>query len=165
MLKTITRSWREGNSWLEYAALEDSETGKIYRVLNPQEMKVTEVDPVTWKPLDKEAIPVHLVRVYINGVARPESNYYAFGAKSDSANQEQRHTAAARIRAAVENHDMEVDNLNKLLALAYYMGREEAAKEVSDKYNALLAEQTKRAEACRYHKMAATKQNCKGGIL
>lgn len=63
-------------------------------------------------------------------------------------------TAADRIRAAVQNHDMEADDINKLLALAYYMGREEAAKEVSDMYNKHIAEQKKRAEACRYYKMA-----------
>lgn len=61
-----------------------------------------------------------------------------------------------RIKEAVyADKDMEQDSLNKLLALAYYMGREEATHEVSDKYNAVLAEQRKRAEACRYYKMAA----------
>lgn len=65
-------------------------------------------------------------------------------------------TVRDRIKEAVyADKDMEGDSLNKLLALAYYMGREEATRETSDKYNAVLAEQRKRAESCRYHKMAA----------
>lgn len=64
-------------------------------------------------------------------------------------------TVRDRIKEAVyADKDMEQDSLNKLLALAYYMGREEATKEVSDQYNAVLAEQRKRAEACRYYNMA-----------
>ncbi len=65
-------------------------------------------------------------------------------------------TVRNRIKEAVyADKDMESDSLNKLLALAYYMGREEATRETSDKYSAVLAEQRKRAEACRYYKMAA----------
>lgn len=65
-------------------------------------------------------------------------------------------TVRDRIKEAVyADKDMESDNLNKLLALAYYMGREEATRETSDKYNAVLEAQRKRAEACRYYKMAA----------
>ena len=64
--------------------------------------------------------------------------------------------AALQIKEAVyAGKDMESDSLNKLLALAYYIGREEATRETSDKYNAVLEAQRKRAEACRYYKMAA----------
>lgn len=64
-------------------------------------------------------------------------------------------TARNRIKEAVHKSDnKDDDTLDKLLAIAYYMGREEATKEISDKYNALLAEQRRRAEQCRYYKMA-----------
>lgn len=64
-------------------------------------------------------------------------------------------TAIERIRAAVHaDKDMDSDTLDKLLTVAYMMGREEAAREVSDRYNALLAAQNARADACRYHNLA-----------
>lgn len=64
-------------------------------------------------------------------------------------------TIRERVKMALENHDFETDNLDKLIALAYFMGQEEATRRISDRYNAHLAAQHKRAEACRYHKMAA----------
>ena len=51
-------------------------------------------------------------------------------------------------------YDMEVDDWKKLVAMAYYIGRESAVREVSDKYTALIAEQRKRAAECRYPHMA-----------
>lgn len=45
-------------------------------------------------------------------------------------------------------------SLEKLVYIAYFMGREEATREVSDKYSAHIAEQHKRADACRYSRMA-----------
>ena len=63
-------------------------------------------------------------------------------------------TVIERIRKAVDNLNCEEDSLDKLIALAYYIGREEAAREVSDKYNAVLAEQRERADKCRYHNLA-----------
>lgn len=60
-----------------------------------------------------------------------------------------------RIQHALQNHDMEVDSIDKIIAIAYMIGREQAAKEISDKYNDLIAQQNKRAENCRYHKMAS----------
>lgn len=51
-------------------------------------------------------------------------------------------------------YDMEKDDPRKLIAIAYYMGRESADREVSDMYNAHLARQRKRAEKCRYYRMA-----------
>jgi hypothetical protein len=49
---------------------------------------------------------------------------------------------------------MDKDNAAKLIAIAYYMGRESATREVSDKYNALIQGQRERAAACRYHRFA-----------
>lgn len=64
-------------------------------------------------------------------------------------------TIRERVKMALENCDCEQDNLDKIIALAYYMGREKATREISDKYSAHLAAQHERAEACRYYKMAA----------
>ena len=64
-------------------------------------------------------------------------------------------TAIERIRAAVRaDKDMDTDTLDKLLTVAYMMGREEATREVSDRYNALIREQNERADLCRYHHLA-----------
>ena len=51
-------------------------------------------------------------------------------------------------------YSMEIDDPRKLIAIAYYMGRESASREVSDMYAALLREQLDRAEKCRYRHMA-----------
>ena len=64
-------------------------------------------------------------------------------------------TIIERIKQARECHDCDVDNIDKLIYLAYWIGREEAAKSVSDVYAAHIAEQKHRAAECRYHKMAA----------
>lgn len=64
-------------------------------------------------------------------------------------------TIRERVKIALDNCDCEKDDMNKLVALAYYMGREEATRQISDKYSAILEAQHQRAEACRYHKMAA----------
>ena len=45
-------------------------------------------------------------------------------------------------------------SVEKMIFLAYFIGREDAAVEVSDKYAAHIKEQRKRANACRYSKMA-----------
>lgn len=50
--------------------------------------------------------------------------------------------------------DLDADSVEKLVYIAYMMGREKADREVSDLYNSHLAEQRKRAEACRYNHMA-----------
>lgn len=50
--------------------------------------------------------------------------------------------------------DMDKDSVEKLVYIAYMMGREKADREVSDLYNSHLAEQRKRAAACRYNHMA-----------
>lgn len=64
-------------------------------------------------------------------------------------------TLINRVKHACDNCDMEVDSVDKLIAFAYYMGREEATRYVSDKYSAHIARQRERADACRYKHMAA----------
>ena len=51
-------------------------------------------------------------------------------------------------------YDMDVDDWRKLVAMAYYLGREIATKETSDKYKELIHNQRKRANECRYKNMA-----------
>lgn len=53
-----------------------------------------------------------------------------------------------------KGYDMETDDVSKLVAIAYFMGREEAAKEICDKARAVYSEQRERANACRYHNLA-----------
>lgn len=63
-------------------------------------------------------------------------------------------TLINRVKYACDNCDMEVDSVDKLIAFAYYMGREEATRYVSDKYSAHIAQQRERAKSCRYWRMA-----------
>ena len=63
-------------------------------------------------------------------------------------------TIIERVKSAIKASDYENDSLNKLVAMAYYMGREDATRRVSDDYTALIAEQNKRADECRYSRMA-----------
>lgn len=53
------------------------------------------------------------------------------------------------------------DSIDKLIAVAYYMGREQASKEICDKVSDIFAEQKDRAEKSRYHNMA---MNIQGNI-
>ena len=55
---------------------------------------------------------------------------------------------------AKSNIDMKHASFEKMIYTAYYMGREEATREVSDEYAALIQEQRKRANECRYSRMA-----------
>lgn len=64
-------------------------------------------------------------------------------------------TVLEKVRQCVENLDCEKDTAEKLIALAYYIGKEEATREVSDSYKKLLKDQRSRAENCRYKHMAA----------
>ena len=50
--------------------------------------------------------------------------------------------------------DEESDEVLKLMAFAYYAGREQSAKNICDKARAIFAEQRERARQCRYHQMA-----------
>ena len=55
-------------------------------------------------------------------------------------------TIIERVKTALKTGDYEKDSLDKLISMAYYIGRESATKEVSDLYNDLIAEQNKRAD-------------------
>ena len=48
----------------------------------------------------------------------------------------------------------ETPSVEKLIYMAYYIGREEAVKEVSDMYVRHISEQRERAGKCRYRHMA-----------
>lgn len=65
-------------------------------------------------------------------------------------------TTKERIMQIVNNihTDMEADTMEKLICVAYWIGRESATKETSDKYNALIATQNERAEKSRYKHFA-----------
>ena len=54
--------------------------------------------------------------------------------------EEKKMTINERIKQAIENFDSETDNLDKIIALAYFIGREEATNEISDKVNAIFAD-------------------------
>lgn len=43
---------------------------------------------------------------------------------------------------------------NKLIALAYYIGREEGVKRICDKHAAKIAAMRVKARSCRYHNMS-----------
>lgn len=58
------------------------------------------------------------------------------------------------VNGKLNAYSMEVDDARKLVAIAYYMGRESATKEISDKYNALIKSMRRRAKNCRYKNMA-----------
>lgn len=45
-------------------------------------------------------------------------------------------------------------SIEKMIIMAYYIGREEAVKEVANMYNEHIRKQVERAGACRYHNMA-----------
>lgn len=65
-------------------------------------------------------------------------------------------TILERIKIARESNEAwkDEDTLNKLIALAYEIGRESGVKEISDDYTALIASMRERANACRYPHMA-----------
>ncbi|NCB43589.1 MAG: hypothetical protein EOM59_13365 [Clostridia bacterium] len=64
-------------------------------------------------------------------------------------------TILEKVRSLVKNGcDMESDNLEKLVYMAYYIGREAAAKETDNRYVKKISDMRERANACKYHKMA-----------
>lgn len=63
-------------------------------------------------------------------------------------------TVIERVKECVKNLECEKDSIEKVIALAYYIGKEEATREVSDAYTKLIREQRKRADKCRYKHMA-----------
>jgi len=44
--------------------------------------------------------------------------------------------------------------IDGLIAVAYWIGKHDGVKEVCDKHSKILAKMRKRADDCRYHKMA-----------
>ena len=58
------------------------------------------------------------------------------------------------INKEVDFCDSEPADFERMIYYAYYMGMEKGVHDISDKYNALIAEQNDRAKKCRYHKMA-----------
>ena len=54
-------------------------------------------------------------------------------------------TVIERIAECKKCTDFNADTVEKLIALAYYIGREEATREISDKYNAVFKDQKVRA--------------------
>ena len=67
-------------------------------------------------------------------------------------------TIIERVKQALKNYDGEKDSLDKVIVIAYFIGREAAAKEISDKAREIFAEQQKRAKASRYHNFAMNVQ-------
>ena len=59
-----------------------------------------------------------------------------------------------RIKQAIKNADYNIDNLDKIISIAYFMGRESKAVEMGDRVKALLSRMRDRANKCRYHNMA-----------
>lgn len=63
-------------------------------------------------------------------------------------------TIKERIEQCIEILDCEKDTVEKVIALAYYIGRETATREVSNDYKKLIKKQRERANNCRYKHMA-----------
>ena len=61
-----------------------------------------------------------------------------------------------KIKAIVRDGtiNLDEDSVEKLVYLAYWYGREQATRGVSERYNAHIAAQHERAEKCRYKHMA-----------
>ena len=70
-------------------------------------------------------------------------------------------TIIERIEKAIKNYDAEKDSIDKVIAMAYFIGREQATKELSDKIAKVFEEQKKRALKSRYHNIA---MNVQGNI-
>lgn len=63
-------------------------------------------------------------------------------------------TVIERVKQCVDTFDCEKDTVEKIIALAYYIGRESATTETSNKYKKLICEQKERADKCHYRHMA-----------
>lgn len=59
-----------------------------------------------------------------------------------------------RVELALSRMELNADGLDKLLVVAYYMGRESKAVEVSDRLAELLARMRERANGCRFRHLA-----------
>lgn len=67
-------------------------------------------------------------------------------------------TYRERIDLAILGHSMDRDDIDKLIALAYWMGCEDATRKICDAAAEVFAEQQARAKECRYHDMAMSVQ-------
>ena len=68
-------------------------------------------------------------------------------------------TILERVKSIVKSAEIDFSgdspaSIEKMIYAAYYIGREESARRVSNMYNEHIAEQRKRAQACRYHRLA-----------
>lgn len=65
-------------------------------------------------------------------------------------------TIDERVKEAINNFDFKENgnDINALIAYAYYSGRCEVANELCDKAHNIFVEQLKRAQSVRYHKQA-----------
>lgn len=59
-----------------------------------------------------------------------------------------------RVHETLCKNCKEPADVDKLILIAYYLGREDATRKVCDDYNELIDEMLKRAEQSRYHKLA-----------
>lgn len=59
-----------------------------------------------------------------------------------------------KVMYAVKHYDLNRDDLLRLIALAYMIGREQATVSVTDRFIKLAYDQMLRAFSCRYYKMA-----------
>ena len=57
-------------------------------------------------------------------------------------------------QSEIDMNDGKAASIEKMIYMAYYIGREEATREVSDMYNRHIMEQHDRASKCRYRYMA-----------
>jgi DNA-directed RNA polymerase delta subunit len=65
------------------------------------------------------------------------------------------------VNEIVNNCDMGIDDIRKIIATAYYMGREAAAREICDDAHKIFEDQKSRAEECRYYNLA---KQIQGGV-
>ena len=59
---------------------------------------------------------------------------------------------------------MNTDSIDKLMTIAYYIGREEGVKKICDKASKIFADQQAKVKACRYSNMASKVQGDIGTI-
>ena len=63
-------------------------------------------------------------------------------------------TILERLKLALNREDANKDNVDKLMAIAYYIGKEEATKDIIDRHNKQCESMRANAKRTRYHKMA-----------
>jgi len=63
-------------------------------------------------------------------------------------------TVIERINKAIELKNYEHDSIDKIISLAYYIGKETATKDICDKHSRIFNECRKRAKQERYYNIA-----------